>query len=154
VRVVSLEAPKSNTPNIEEPKKILSKRMTPSGPEYLIAYRGFQQHWKSLAQLVPKHQALVDKFEDGVYQKKMATIEQRKKEMEAKKQMRAKKEQEMDTMRKDPQKAIAEQKELAPFFELVNKDSNKCCYGVEDTVHAVEMGAVDVVFVWKYPVFD
>ncbi len=36
------------------------------------------------------------------------------------------------------------------FFELIQKESDKCCYGVEDTIEALELSAVSTVLVWKY----
>jgi len=47
----------------------------------------------------------------------------------------------------DPGKAILERGIVTPFLELVDRDSNYCCYGIEDTMYAVEIGAAKTVII-------
>eukprot|EP00188_Purpureofilum_apyrenoidigerum_P001169 Plantae.Rhodophyta-Purpureofilum_apyrenoidigerum.ctg16168.p1 GENE.Plantae.Rhodophyta-Purpureofilum_apyrenoidigerum.ctg16168~~Plantae.Rhodophyta-Purpureofilum_apyrenoidigerum.ctg16168.p1 ORF type:complete len:442 (+),score=109.91 Plantae.Rhodophyta-Purpureofilum_apyrenoidigerum.ctg16168:196-1521(+) len=46
-------------------------------------------------------------------------------------------------------KFIKEKKLIQRYFDEVNKDSNKICYGLHDTLRALEMGAVETLIVWE-----
>jgi len=50
-----------------------------------------------------------------------------------------------ETLRKNQK----EKKILVPFFELIDQQSDKVCYGVEDTVFAIESSAAKTVFCCK-----
>lgn len=46
-------------------------------------------------------------------------------------------------------KLIREKQLLESFMEEVSRDSGKYCFAVEDTLHALEMGAVEDLIVWE-----
>ncbi|KAJ4733061.1 Eukaryotic peptide chain release factor subunit 1-1 [Rhynchospora pubera] len=46
-------------------------------------------------------------------------------------------------------KFIQEKKLIGKFFEEISQDTGKYVFGVEDTLKALEMGAVDVLIVWE-----
>lgn len=35
------------------------------------------------------------------------------------------------------------------YFDEISQDTGKYCFGVEDTLKAMEMGAVDILIVWE-----
>lgn len=46
-------------------------------------------------------------------------------------------------------KFIQEKKLIARYFDEVSKDSGQYCFGVEETLKALEMGAVEILIVWE-----
>jgi len=46
-------------------------------------------------------------------------------------------------------KYMAEKKLVAKFFEQITLDTGKFCHGIEDTMKALEMGAVEMLLVWE-----
>ena len=46
-------------------------------------------------------------------------------------------------------KFVKEKKLITKLFEEVAMDSNKICYGVKDTLKALEMGAVETIVLWE-----
>jgi peptide chain release factor subunit 1 len=46
-------------------------------------------------------------------------------------------------------KFIQEKKLISKYFEEIAQDSGKYCYGVEDTLYALDMGAVETLIVWE-----
>ena len=46
-------------------------------------------------------------------------------------------------------KFIQEKKLISKFFEEISQDSGKYCYGVKDTLAALEIGAVETLVVWE-----
>jgi len=46
-------------------------------------------------------------------------------------------------------KFIQEKKLISKFFEEIAQDSNKYCFGVRDTLYALDMGAVETLIVWE-----
>lgn len=46
-------------------------------------------------------------------------------------------------------KFIHEKKLIGKYFEEISQDSGKYCFGVEDTMKALEMGAVETLIVWE-----
>jgi len=42
-----------------------------------------------------------------------------------------------------------EKKVLTPFYEMIAQRSDKVCYGLEDTIFAIELSAAKTVFIWK-----
>jgi len=46
-------------------------------------------------------------------------------------------------------KFVKERKLLTSYFDEINKDSGKYCYGVKDTMFALEGGAVEVLILWE-----
>jgi len=46
-------------------------------------------------------------------------------------------------------KFIQEKKLISKFFEEIAQDTGKYCYGVTDTLYALDMGAVDILVVWE-----
>jgi len=46
-------------------------------------------------------------------------------------------------------KFIQEKKLISKYFEEIAQDSNKYCFGVRDTLYALEMGAVETLIVWE-----
>jgi len=46
-------------------------------------------------------------------------------------------------------KFIQEKKLIGQYFEEISKDSGKYCFGVDDTLSALDMGAVDTIIVWE-----
>ncbi|XP_046362357.1 eukaryotic peptide chain release factor subunit 1 [Haliotis cracherodii] len=46
-------------------------------------------------------------------------------------------------------KFIQEKKLIGRYFDEISQDTGKFCFGVEDTLRAMEMGAVDILIVWE-----
>ncbi len=46
-------------------------------------------------------------------------------------------------------KFIREKKLLSVYFGEISKDSGKYCFGVKDTLQALELGAVEELIVWE-----
>ena len=46
-------------------------------------------------------------------------------------------------------KFIQEKKLISRYFEEIAQDSGKYCYGVADTLYALDMGAVETLIVWE-----
>ena len=46
-------------------------------------------------------------------------------------------------------KFIQEKKLIAKYFEEISQDSGKVCYGVEDTLKALELGACETLIVYE-----
>jgi len=46
-------------------------------------------------------------------------------------------------------KFIQEKKLISQYFEEISQDSGKFCYGVQDTLQALELGAVHTLIVWE-----
>ncbi|CAH8606693.1 unnamed protein product [Dicrocoelium dendriticum] len=46
-------------------------------------------------------------------------------------------------------KFIQEKKLIQRYFDEISQDSGRYCFGVEDTLRALEMGAVDTLIVWE-----
>merc|ERR1712032_642952 len=46
-------------------------------------------------------------------------------------------------------KFVQEKKLVAKFFEEIAQDSGKFCYGVKDTLYALDSVAVEILVVWE-----
>jgi len=46
-------------------------------------------------------------------------------------------------------KFIQEKKLIGRYFDEISQDTGKYCFGVDDTLRAMEMGAVDILIVWE-----
>jgi len=46
-------------------------------------------------------------------------------------------------------KFVEEKKLIANYFEEISMDSNKYCYGMDDTMRSLEMGACETLIVWE-----
>eukprot|EP00301_Raphidiophrys_heterophryoidea_P026614 c9231_g1_i1.p1 GENE.c9231_g1_i1~~c9231_g1_i1.p1 ORF type:complete len:431 (+),score=121.11 c9231_g1_i1:142-1434(+) len=46
-------------------------------------------------------------------------------------------------------KFIQEKKLITQFFEEISQDTGKYCFGVEDTLKALDMGAVEILITWE-----
>lgn len=46
-------------------------------------------------------------------------------------------------------KFVKEKELLSQYFESISKMTNKYCFGIKDTLSALEMGALDKLFVWE-----
>ncbi|KAM7427649.1 Electron transfer flavoprotein alpha-subunit [Porites harrisoni] len=46
-------------------------------------------------------------------------------------------------------KFIQEKKLIGRYFDEISQDTGKFCFGVEDTLKGLEMGAVDILIVWE-----
>merc|ERR1712144_107454 len=46
-------------------------------------------------------------------------------------------------------KFIQEKKLIGKYFEEISQDSGRVCFGVQDTMRALEMGAVETLIVWE-----
>jgi len=46
-------------------------------------------------------------------------------------------------------KFIQEKKLLSKYFEEISQDTGKYCYGVQDTLYALDSGAVETLIVWE-----
>mmetsp|Transcript_13008 Transcript_13008/g.24820 ORF Transcript_13008/g.24820 Transcript_13008/m.24820 type:complete len:442 (+) Transcript_13008:71-1396(+) len=46
-------------------------------------------------------------------------------------------------------KFIQEKKLIGKYFEEISQDTGKYCFGVEDTLQCLDMGAVDTLIVWE-----
>ena len=44
---------------------------------------------------------------------------------------------------------VKEKKLLSAYFDEINKDTGKFCYGVKDTMYALEGGAIETLIVWE-----
>ena len=39
---------------------------------------------------------------------------------------------------------------LASYFDEISKDTGKYCFGIVDTISALEQGAVEKLIIWEY----
>lgn len=46
-------------------------------------------------------------------------------------------------------KFVQEKRLIQKYFDEISQDSGKYCYGIDDTLKALEMGAVEVLIVWE-----
>ena len=46
-------------------------------------------------------------------------------------------------------KFIQEKKLIAAYFDEISQDTGKYCFGVQDTMRALEMGAVETLILWE-----
>lgn len=46
-------------------------------------------------------------------------------------------------------KFVQEKKLIQKYFDEISQDTGKYCYGVEDTLKALELGAVETLVVWE-----
>ncbi|XP_052771841.1 eukaryotic peptide chain release factor subunit 1-like [Mya arenaria] len=46
-------------------------------------------------------------------------------------------------------KFIQEKKLIGRYFDEISQDTGRFCFGVDDTLRALEMGAVDILIVWE-----
>ena len=46
-------------------------------------------------------------------------------------------------------KFIQEKKLIGKYFDEISQDTQKYCFGVEDTLKALEMGAVETLICWE-----
>ena len=46
-------------------------------------------------------------------------------------------------------KFIQEKKLINSYFDQISQDTGKYCFGVEDTLRALEMGAVETLICWE-----
>jgi len=46
-------------------------------------------------------------------------------------------------------KFIQEKKLIGRYFDQISQDTGKYCFGVEDTLRALEMGAVETLICWE-----
>ena len=46
-------------------------------------------------------------------------------------------------------KFIQEKKLIGKYFDEISQDTGKYCFGVEDTLRALEMGSVEILIVWE-----
>ncbi|VDC03933.1 unnamed protein product [Peniophora sp. CBMAI 1063] len=46
-------------------------------------------------------------------------------------------------------KFVQEKKLIQKYFDEISQDSGKYCYGIEDTLKALELGAVETLIVWE-----
>jgi len=46
-------------------------------------------------------------------------------------------------------KFIQEKKLIGRYFDEISQDSGKYCFGVEDTLKALELGAVEILICWE-----
>lgn len=46
-------------------------------------------------------------------------------------------------------KFVQEKKLIEKYFDEINQDSGKYCFGIDDTLKALEMGAVETLIVWE-----
>merc|ERR1711885_29335 len=46
-------------------------------------------------------------------------------------------------------KFIQEKKLIGRYFDEISQDTGKFCYGVDDTMKALEMGAVETLIIWE-----
>lgn len=44
---------------------------------------------------------------------------------------------------------MQEKKLIEKYFDEINQDSGKYCFGIDDTLKALEMGAVETLIVWE-----
>lgn len=53
---------------------------------------------------------------------------------------------------------VREKKLLTDYMQEIAQDNNKYCFGIRDTIRALEMGAISTLIVWdelyvKYPLY-
>merc|ERR1711976_1143417 len=46
-------------------------------------------------------------------------------------------------------KFIQEKQLIGKYFDEISQDTGKYCFGVDDTLKALEMGAVEILIVWE-----
>jgi peptide chain release factor subunit 1 len=46
-------------------------------------------------------------------------------------------------------KFIQEKKLISRYFEEISKDTGKYCFGIDDTLQALNLGAVEILIVWE-----
>lgn len=46
-------------------------------------------------------------------------------------------------------KLVQEKKILQEYFDHISKDTNEVCFGIENTMRCIEMGAVDKIILWE-----
>ena len=46
-------------------------------------------------------------------------------------------------------KFVQEKKLIQHYFDEISRDTSKYCFGIEDTMKALELGAVDTLIVWE-----
>lgn len=46
-------------------------------------------------------------------------------------------------------KFVQEKKLIEKYFDEINQDTGKYCFGIDDTLKALEMGAVETLIVWE-----
>ena len=46
-------------------------------------------------------------------------------------------------------KFIREKKLLAHYFSEISQNTGRYCFGVQDTLHALDLGAVEQLIVWE-----
>jgi peptide chain release factor subunit 1 len=46
-------------------------------------------------------------------------------------------------------KFVQEKKLIQKYFDEISQDTGKYCFGIEDTLKALEMGAVETLIVWE-----
>ena len=46
-------------------------------------------------------------------------------------------------------KFIQEKKLIGKYFDEISQDTGKYCFGVDDTLKALEMGAVETLICWE-----
>ena len=44
---------------------------------------------------------------------------------------------------------LQEKKLISQYFENISQDTGKFCFGIEDTLKGLEMGAVQILIVWE-----
>ena len=44
---------------------------------------------------------------------------------------------------------MQEKKLIQKYFDEISQDTGKYCYGIEDTLKGLEMGAVETLIVWE-----
>ena len=49
----------------------------------------------------------------------------------------------------NPYKDLSEKKLISKYFDQISQDTGKYCFGVEDTIRALEMGAVETLMCWE-----
>ena len=46
-------------------------------------------------------------------------------------------------------KLVEEKQIISTFFEHIAKDTGKCCYGIEEIIYAMDMGAIETLILWE-----
>jgi len=46
-------------------------------------------------------------------------------------------------------KFVQEKKLIEKYFDEINQDTGRYCFGIKDTLHALELGAVETLIVWE-----
>lgn len=46
-------------------------------------------------------------------------------------------------------KFVQEKKLIQRYFDEISQDTSKYCFGVDDTLKALELGAVETLIVWE-----